>query len=454
MAIVGGNQDDEELNKQSAGKATGGGEGGFVAGGTGQGSTTKTAATPTSSGGYTNLSSYLQANQDAGATTGKAAEGVVDRAGSAAKTAQGDYGDSANSEIDAATAGVNPNQSVLDNIKGGGAKADKGLAAIKSGIATVDPEAMGAIAGGGNAATGTYGGPAMPDTTYKGQKQTADAYSGLNPDQYTVKYGGGADTGHLSGGTMGYQAAATGANQDVYGKAGLAQGGQAGVSSLLQQAYKQPSYTHGENNLDAFLAGGTSGGKEALGQAADVAKDTAGGYENLNNMLSGKIASGQSQAKMTNASYDEAHKNAVAQTGHVQDQLDQAYNLASNDHSAADAYGAARDKAAAGAAQAKATADAKAAEEAKARAAAAPAPKPAASTPKATGPNPNNLTPSQIVQTVKKGSIASAQQDSKPAPINAHLADTPIPAKVVQALNPVQQTKSAYQKLMKTVRGW
>jgi len=82
MAIVGG-QDDEDLNNPNlpgAGAVTSGG-GSYAGDGSGVGATTKAGGTaaPTSSGNYSNLSSYLQANQGAGATTGKAAGNVIDQ---------------------------------------------------------------------------------------------------------------------------------------------------------------------------------------------------------------------------------------------------------------------------------------------------------------------------------------------------------------------------------------
>ncbi len=330
MAIVGG-QDDEELNPN--GKPETSGEGGFVSGGSGgQGATTKAA--PTSSGGYTNLTSYLQANQDSGATTGRAAEGVVDQSGRTAQSAQAAYGQAAGGDIADSTAKVGVNQKNIDTITSGGAKADPTkLAAVE--------------AGRGNIALneGKYTGPTS---------LTADAYSGPAQGAYNVAYNGAQSTmgqdgkntiSGLSGRSTAAQTAAIGAGQDVAANAKNAQGGQAGVSALLQKAYQQPSYTHGENNLDAFLAGGTTGGRAALGQAKGVAKTAEGGYGQINDMLAGQIDSGKATAANTNAAYKDATTAAMGQTGKVQQDYNNAIYGTMNDHTASDAWTAAAAKA-------------------------------------------------------------------------------------------------------------
>src|SRR4051812_25078904 len=139
MAIVGG-QDEEDL-KNGAAPAAGGGEGGFVEGGSGQGATTKAGgAAPTSSGSYTNLSSYLQANQGSGATTGRAAENVVDQSGRVASAAQGAYKKGATGDIDKATTDMGAGYIVhLNEYRAGGAKADPTkLASIEAGRGKVN----------------------------------------------------------------------------------------------------------------------------------------------------------------------------------------------------------------------------------------------------------------------------------------------------------------------------
>lgn len=339
MAIVGGQQDDEELQNGKNQPMTGGGQGGFVGGAPGGGPTTKAAAAPTNSGGYTNLQSYLQANQGGGATTGKAAENVVNQAGTKADTALTDYTGKADNEISTAGQGLGVDKMKMNNIAAGGATVDqKQMSAIKGGVAKVDQKNMDAIKGGDWA---------MPKTAYSGPKAVkAGTYSGPNAGAVNVAYKGPtADTVNGKNTVTGYgadaqaaQTAAMGANQEVFDRAGQAAGGQTGVSALLQSAYQQPSYTAGENSLDAFLANGTPEGQKALSGAGGVAKNAAGAYQNINDVLSGKIKSEQGMAGQTNDAYAAAIAKAQGQTGAVQKQYDAAIAKAKGDTTAAKAY--------------------------------------------------------------------------------------------------------------------
>ncbi len=256
MAIVGGQQQDEELqNGQPPAPGSGGG-GAFVGGGSGQGATTKTAAGAPTSSGYTNLSSYLQANQGSGTTTGQAAANVVDQAGAAAQKANDAYSGAANKEVNAAGQhlGVDPGT----------------YAKIKAGM--------------GNAKT--------DDVNYAGPK----------------------DIAHMSGDTTALQGAAQGANSTAGMNAAAAGGGQSGVSGLLQQAYQQPNYSQGENSLDAFLAGG-SGGQAALNSSAAGAKQAVGAYDKINDTLTGKIKNATDMAAGTNKIYNDKIASTPAYTG-------------------------------------------------------------------------------------------------------------------------------------------
>lgn len=96
MAVIGTQQEDP--NNPTGG----GGSSAFAGGGTGQGATTSVASpAPTSSGSFTNLSSYLNANQGAGATMGNAVGTMINNAGNAAQTA------GTQAVNDARTTGVN-----------------------------------------------------------------------------------------------------------------------------------------------------------------------------------------------------------------------------------------------------------------------------------------------------------------------------------------------------------
>lgn len=250
MAIVANQQEDEELNQPGAAPAPQGGGGGFVGGDTGGGGTTAKAApgAPTSSGSFTNLSNYLQANQGAGAQAGKAAANVVDQAGDKASQAQDSYSSAGTGDVLNAGAAVNVDPSVVGKLKSGE-------------IAAKDAQ-----------------------VSWKGPNSVSD----------------------FTGDTAGKQTAALGATQDVQGKAKAAAGGQSGVASLLRDAYQQPSYTAGENNLDSFLAGGTPSGQKELGRAAGIAQNAQGGYDQINKTLNDQINKEKGWVDSTNKTYNNA----------------------------------------------------------------------------------------------------------------------------------------------------
>ncbi len=313
MAILGGQQDDDPNNPANQGGAApvgqGGGESGYVSGGTGTGATTKAAPAPTSSGGYTNLTSYLKANQNSGATTGKAAENVVDQAGRTAADSTKAFGESGWGEIVNGATGLGTTAESLEKIGAGGAKRNAStaetLASIKGGIASTDPSVLAQINAGGSGTA--YTGPTSVDTAYKGPTSaTAASYAGPEASEYYVNYRGPSDTSHFTGDAATRQTKAVGDNDLVYGAAKNAEGGHSGVSALLRSAYQQPSYTAGENNLDAFLAGGTEGGKAELAKAAGVAGKTATSYQALNDRLTGQIADAEAKEASVNKTYDDA----------------------------------------------------------------------------------------------------------------------------------------------------
>lgn len=456
MAILGGQQDDDPNNPAKQGGAPapggqGGGESGYISGGTGTGATTKAAPAPTSSGGYTNLTSYLKANQNSGATTGKAAQNVVDESGRTADASTKAYGSAGWGEIVSGSTGLGTDSMSLGKIEAGGAKKNPGtaatLAAIKGGIASTDPSVLAQIKAGGTGTT--YTGPTSIDTAYKGPTSAKAAdYSGPEASEYYVTYRGPSDTQHFTGDAAAAQKKAVGDNDLVYGAAKNAEGGHSGVSALLRSAYQQPSYTAGENNLDAFLAGGTEGGKAELAKASGVAGKTATNYQALNDRLTGQIRTAQDKAAEVNKTYDDAVAAAKAQTDEVQRQYDAAIVDASSDSSASKAYADAIAAAQGQAAANKAAADAAAPEPTIGDASTSATNEPG--TPK----NPNRMSPNDVLDTIKKGSIASAKQDSKPAPINAQLPDAYNAAKPYIAPQSISETlgaPSAFSELSKRV---
>lgn len=338
MAIIGTQDTDDEENKAasdqpgSSPQTTGGaGAGAFVGGtgsGSGQGATTGTSAGGGSSstpggGGYTNLSQYLNVNQGSGATTGQAAGNVVQQSADAATGAQGAYSQDATSDINNATSAVGVNQNNLNAINAGQQNINQDtLNQIKSGAYSYNPtgDLNSQIQAGQQASSAqAYKGP----TDFSSVK-----YSGPDIGSITAQYGGPQNTSDFQGQTAADQTAAVAANQTAVGNSANAAGGQTGVSALLRQAYQQPQYTQGENNLDAFLAGGTAGGQQALSNASGLGQNVTNAYSGIQNALSGGIQKGIDTANATNTTYKDAIDKATSNSTGTQDYYNTAVSAA------------------------------------------------------------------------------------------------------------------------------
>lgn len=311
MAIVGTDQDEENPSAapaagtpgtggsaNAAPPSTGGAGGGFIGGGTGQGSTTavKSPTAPTSSGNYTNLTSYLQANQGGGATMGKTAENVVGQTGQQAKNDLATYQGSTNAAIAAGTPGVN--QNTLSQIKNG----------ITTGPSTTTKNADGS--------TTTTGGR----ETYTGPTPAAVSYTGpTDPSKVTGQ--AATDQGKAYGDIQALVGGAPGSGTYTGGMVGQAAGGQTGVQSLLKSTYQQPSYTAGESGLDAFLTGGTPGGQQSLKNIQDQWGGMGKTADDANAGLYSNMIKGNGTAQNVNTTYAGAVKAAQDQAA--------AYNPAS-----------------------------------------------------------------------------------------------------------------------------
>ncbi len=209
-------------------------------------------------------------------------------------------------DISKATQGLGVDQSKLDT--------------INSNATTVDQGKMDQIKNG----SAQYLGDA-----YTGPSTINAQYAGPTAGSYNVAYGGPTTTGSFSGQTAANQTTALGANQAVQDRVGQAQGGQAGVASLLRDAYSKPGYTAGENNLDSFLAGGTEGGKAALGQVSGLGLRANDDYANINQALSNQMQDAKYKAALTNNTYDDAIKSAQDQSNKTQSAYDAAIKEAS-----------------------------------------------------------------------------------------------------------------------------
>ncbi len=293
MAIVGGIDDENDPNKPGVATAGAGG-GGFVNGSGGQGATTKAA--PTSSGSYTNLTSYLGANQGSGGVTGQAAGNTVQQSGDVSNAANKALTTNAGKEV--VRARVDPSK----------------LAAIQASGATVDKNQLNQInAGIGTGKNATYSGPSM-----KGSVK--DHVIAAPP---TVKYGGPSDVTGVTG-----AGDAEGAMNTLGGDLGNITGGQGGRAALLQKSYQQPSYTKGENNLDSFLMGGTPGGQAAIAGAKTHWDGQGKSYQGVLDKINGNISTAQKSAVDTNKAYSDAVDNAKGQTKTVQSVYDKAEKAA------------------------------------------------------------------------------------------------------------------------------
>lgn len=351
MAIVGTDQEDEE-NKLvqpttssspnahaasdaakgvSYGGASGGGLVGGAGTGSGQGATTGVASSgvPTAGGspnpgGYTNLSQYLAVNQGGGATAGKAATNVVQQSADAATQAQNAYNTSATGDINNATSAVAVDQGNIDKIKAGTQNVDQATIDkinasaygynpdqnVLGKIGSADQASLDAmVQAGKDASAWSYGGPSDFSKV---------AYGGPTIDQLTTAYGGPNTTSNFTGQTAANQTEAIGRDQIVEGNAKNAQGGHSGVSALLKEAYQQPQYSAGENNLDAFLAGGTEGGQQALAQAEGIGQGVTNSYSKINDALGGAIQKGKDTATATNKAYKDAANAGVATSSATQ----------------------------------------------------------------------------------------------------------------------------------------
>lgn len=355
MAFIGTDDDEnKDPNQQASSAASSADGGGSLVGGTGtgsgQGATTGTAAggasTPSTpgGGGYTNLSQYLSVNQGAGATTGQAAGNVVQQSADAATGAQGAYSTSANTDINNATSAVGVNQSNLDSINAGQQNVNQDtLNQISSGAYSYNPISnyAGASQDALNSAVNA-GKDASSAKAYSGQTDFSGVkYGGPDYDSMAVQYAGPSSVGDFGGQTAANQAAAIAANQTAVGNSTNAGGGQTGVSALLRQAYQQPQYSKGENNLDAFLAGGTTGGQQALSTASGLGQNVENAYSGIQSALGAGIQHGMDTASATNTSYKDAIAKATNASQATQDRYNAAVKNAQS--SGASALQAAKD---------------------------------------------------------------------------------------------------------------
>lgn len=110
MAVIGTEEDPNNPNGTLAGVNGSGGGSAFAGGGGGQGATVKAPA-PTSSGSFTNLQKYMDANQGAAANMGQGIAGTINQAGQKTDKAINDY-------VSTGAPGAANAESANDNLQG------------------------------------------------------------------------------------------------------------------------------------------------------------------------------------------------------------------------------------------------------------------------------------------------------------------------------------------------
>jgi hypothetical protein len=289
MPPIIGTDDDKDPNAPEAGG------GAFVEGGGGGGPSTKGA--PTSSGNYSNLLGYLNANQGAAKTTADGVAGHVGGHVDAANAANTDFGAKGANQIGGSFSEL-PGVDVAP--KTGKAKAQ----------APTGPSSGGVGHGGADTpATSGYI-PGYKDSSAYGVDPNVINSINSGGKAPTVTYKGPASTAALTGDAADAAYKAAGAASTARDDATAADGSMTGTASLLRNTYQQPSYTAGENTLDAFLSGSGENGA-GITKAGERAGTAARDYEGVTNILEHQIGKNQADVAKTNAAYGKAAKEYV-----------------------------------------------------------------------------------------------------------------------------------------------
>lgn len=252
-------QADQTKSDDSSVSLGGGGSGVATAGGNPVATQPGQAGKPSSSGSWTNLQSYLDANSDQGAQVGSQIAGTVNQQ---AQTAQSDVNSAASdfqNNVNSSTINADP-----DAVN----KAISDATSAKAG-STLDPNDVSGYQAQANA---TYNGP----TDFTQEQGYGQAQQDLNTAQQSV-----AETGSEAG-------------RDV----------------LLGNQYKNSSangYNQGEQNLDQLLLESSQGGKAAL---QPLANQWSGLSTALGNATTTENAAAQSAAA-TDAATQQAAQAAL-----------------------------------------------------------------------------------------------------------------------------------------------
>jgi hypothetical protein len=271
-----GQQDPEQQGQATAGKILSGPSQAPIQGG-GQQASATTAGKPTSSGQFTNLRKYIDANQGNDANMGTQVRGQVDTGANAAKGIGEQFEKEVKTDV--------VNNTVTDT--SGTTAAIAALGGLSAPAAPAPATASGAQA-------------ARPAAT-PGPAPKQEAPKPLDPNEfaklYNAQYGGKQSVQDF--GNFGTTKNAFGLVEQRGKMAGSGDFGDR--SALLKDTFQQggKQYTRGENTLDSFILGGGEGGAQAL---EGIAKDygTFGeNFTNLSNVLGGEITKGKTATDTT-----------------------------------------------------------------------------------------------------------------------------------------------------------
>lgn len=283
---------DDEQQKQQQGQqpqgaeqVVGGGGAGLITPGDSSTGLTQQAQGPAPKaggniGGFTNLQSYVTANQGNDKAIGDKVSGVVG-------------GDATASDA------------AVSNYQGAGS------AAVDKGTVKLDTGLQSAVGSDPNSVLGD------PSKLSDWKKQLAGQYAGPKSASEVQGFGD-----------------AQKANQVVKEDLSAAGGGNIGRQSLLDKAYGRANYTSGEKGLDSFLLGAGEDGQKSLADIQNNYGKSAGAFDDATSGLNRSV----SDAGATSAATGAAQRGFLDSTGGASEAgIKQAQSKLSDDNTAGDA---------------------------------------------------------------------------------------------------------------------
>lgn len=281
MAYAAAIDEDEEQHgqpEQGAEKVLSG-ESSTVASGPAGGTGAAAAPKPTGSGGgWTNLTSYVKANEGQDARMGEAVKGKYEQGQAGARSTVDNYNTTATGKINSATV------------------ADSGLVGRLNAVKPPTPASQPASAA-----------PAAPAPQAPAAPLTADAASQFAAQ--TTGYKGPNAAWDVDG----FGSAERGVS-DTVAAAGMANDFE-GRRTYLKDIYGEPRYSAGEQRLDSFITGAGSGGRAALDDVQNQSGQLKTGWEDLVNRVGGDIDTARTTTNNTKDQTLQAYQGAVDRSG-------------------------------------------------------------------------------------------------------------------------------------------